>query len=484
MTLRTAVFAAIAVGLIAVIAVLCGSFYSRANHQQQRAEYRQQLAALQRDLDDARQQAIALRQRLRDQTLRETVRTPDEFLALFPAPFPQGDWRPAESHFEDCWFRSADGLRLHGWLLRHEQPREALLLVHGNAGNVTQRARTAQQLSERCQASVFVFDYRGYGRSEGTPTIPGLLIDARAARAFVAQREGMNETDVILFGESLGGAITVELAAEDGARALVLQSTFASFKEVAAAHYPALLVDALVANRLNSAAKIAKYRGPLFQVHGDSDRTIPLAQGRRLFDTANMPKTFLSLPGHDHNDPCRRPTSNTLKSTWRLSVIAEATRSRGRIHAFRHQRRPQRNAMKSVHLKHGDRSPADGRATDKLGAAPTKVPLPAMPARIEEPYLAACLGIDAGQVRSFVMIVGETSQGEIAEHRRAAVLLSHNMIEFVRNWREFLRQQTILAAISRSSPNLECQSITRGHSRCRPMTLERSPSLRVQDPEQ
>jgi len=95
----------------------------------------------------------------------------------------------------------------------------------------------------------------------------------------------------------------VDLAAEDGARALVLQSTFASFKEVAAAHYPALLVDALVTNRLNSAAKIAKYGGPLFQVHGEADRTIPLAQGRRLFDAANMPKTFFALPGDDHNDP-------------------------------------------------------------------------------------------------------------------------------------------------------------------------------------
>ena len=303
MTVRHAVFAAIAVGLTAVTAALCGFFYSAANYQQQNVKHRQQLADLQRDLDDARQRAIAVREQLRDQTLRETVRTPDEFLSLFPAPFPHGDWTPAESLFEDCWFRSADGLRLHGWLLRHNAPQEALLLVHGNAGNVTNRARAAQLLSQRCQASVFVFDYRGYGRSEGTPTIPGLLRDARAARAFVAQREGIKEPDVILVGESLGGAIAVDLAAEDGARALVLQSTFASFKEVAAAHYPALLVDALVANRLDSAARVKNYRGPLFQVHGAADRTIPLEQGRRLFAAANEPKSFVTLPGHDHNDP-------------------------------------------------------------------------------------------------------------------------------------------------------------------------------------
>jgi fermentation-respiration switch protein FrsA (DUF1100 family) len=298
MTFRTAAILAIAVGI--VVAVAGWGYSARVRLL---ADRERQIAELNRDVAEARQQAIALREQLRGQTLRDTVRTPDEFFALFPAPFPQGDWSPAEAQFEDCWFRSADGLRLHGWLLRHKAPRDALLLVHGNAGNVTNRTGAAQLLSQRCQASVFVFDYRGYGRSEGTPTIPGLLIDARAARAFVAQREGMNESEIILVGESLGGAIAVELAADDGARALVLQSTFASFKEVAAAHYPALLVDTLVANRLDSAAKIKNYRGPLFQVHGAADRTIPPEQGRKLFAAANEPKVFLALPGHDHNDP-------------------------------------------------------------------------------------------------------------------------------------------------------------------------------------
>jgi fermentation-respiration switch protein FrsA (DUF1100 family) len=260
------------------------------------------IAALRQQLDEARQAAVSHREQLRRHALDETVRTPDEFLALFPAKYPQGDWRPAEALFEDCWFRAADGLRLHGWLLHHDQPRHVLLYVHGNAGNVTHRAAAAQHLSERYQASVFVFDYRGYGRSEGTPTIPGLLDDARAARAYLAEREGVAERDVILLGESLGGAIAVDLAAGDGARALILQSTFSSLREVAAAHYPAILVDTLVANRLDSAAQIANYRGPLLQVHGEADRTIPIALGRELFDAANEPKTFVALPGHDHND--------------------------------------------------------------------------------------------------------------------------------------------------------------------------------------
>ena len=121
--------------------------------------------------------------------------------------------------------------------------------------------------------------------------------------ALLAQRENISEMDVILIGESLGGAIAVDLAASDGARALILQSTFSSLKEVAAIHYPRILVEALVADRLDSTAKIKQYRGPLMQIHGETDRTIPIALGRKLFAAALEPKTFIALPGHDHNDP-------------------------------------------------------------------------------------------------------------------------------------------------------------------------------------
>jgi fermentation-respiration switch protein FrsA (DUF1100 family) len=291
---------------VVIIAALTAALAAMFWRQRQLASalHRQsaEVAALLQQLETERQEFIAQRERSRRQTLDTTVRTPDEFLALFPAKYPQGDWQPAESVFEDCWFRSADGLRLHGWLLHHDQPRHVMLLLHGNAGNVTHRAAISEYLSKRYAASVFVFDYRGYGRSEGTPTIPGLLDDARAARALLAQRERVREQDIILLGESLGGAIAVDLAARDGARALVLQSTFSSLKEVAAVHYPPILVDVLVADRLDSAAQIASYRGPLLQVHGEADRTIPIALGRKLFAAAGEPKTLLALPGHDHND--------------------------------------------------------------------------------------------------------------------------------------------------------------------------------------
>jgi fermentation-respiration switch protein FrsA (DUF1100 family) len=260
------------------------------------------------------QRCIALREAVRQETLNSAARSPDEFLALFPAQFPSGDWQPAETRFEDCWFRSDDGLRLHGWMLRHTKPKAAVLLVHGNAGNLTHRAARAAQLSQRNGASVLIFDYRGYGRSEGTPTIGGLLDDARAARALLAEREGIQERDVVLLGESLGGAVAVELAARDGVRGLILESTFSTLRESAAAHYPRLLVDALVADRLDSATNIRNYHGPLLQVHGDADRTIPLALGEALHAAANEPKQLLVLPGHDHNDPLPESYLQSLDS--------------------------------------------------------------------------------------------------------------------------------------------------------------------------
>ena len=108
---------------------------------------------------------------------------------------------------------------------------------------------------------------------------------------------------MVLLGESIGGAVAVDLAARDGAKALVLESTFDRLPDVAAYHVPWLPVRWLMQTRLDSAAEIGKYHGPLFQVHGDADTIVPLEFGQRLFAAANEPKHFMLLPGHDHNDP-------------------------------------------------------------------------------------------------------------------------------------------------------------------------------------
>ncbi len=223
-------------------------------------------------------------------------------LIFFPSA--EGQWQPDWLAYEDAWFEAEDGVRLHGWFLPHENPRAVVLFAHGNAGNLTHRTLTVAQLRKRHGVSLLVFDYRGYGRSAGQPDEPGILADARAARLWLAQRAGVAEADIVLMGRSLGGGVAVDLAARDGARGLILESTFTSLPDVAAVHYRWLPVHWLMRTRLDSLSKIASYHGPLLQSHGDADRIIPYALGKRLFDTApSTKKRFVTIPHGDHNDP-------------------------------------------------------------------------------------------------------------------------------------------------------------------------------------
>lgn len=226
----------------------------------------------------------------------------DERLLFYPSKYPAGDWNPSGLKYEDVWFNAADGTRLHGWYCPADEARAVVLFAHGNAGNVSHRASLLRTLQNDLRLTVLIFDYRGYGRSEGAPSVEGVLQDGRAARAVLARRADVPEAQVVLMGRSLGGAVVVQLAAEMAPRGLILQSTFSSLKDVAAHHYPALawLVSA---DKLNSTAKIVRYKGPLLQSHGDADRTIPHALGRKLFEAAREPKRFVTIPGGDHNDP-------------------------------------------------------------------------------------------------------------------------------------------------------------------------------------
>lgn len=227
----------------------------------------------------------------------------EEALIFHPLRYPAGEWRPVGLVFEDAEFAAEDGTRLHGWFVPHENPRAVVLFAPGNAGNITYRTDRLRRFQRAMGVAVLIFDYRGYGRSEGRPTERGVLADARAARRWLAERTGVAETDVVLLGESLGGGVMVDLAARDGARALILENTFTSLPDVAAWHYPVFPVRLLMRSRLSSLDKIAAYRGPLLQCHGDADAIVPCALGERLFAAANQPKRFVTLPGHDHNDP-------------------------------------------------------------------------------------------------------------------------------------------------------------------------------------
>jgi fermentation-respiration switch protein FrsA (DUF1100 family) len=224
-----------------------------------------------------------------------------ERFVFFPARFPEGDWSPQMLDFQDVWFSAADDVRLHGWYCPAKSPRAVVLLAHGNAGHIASRAEWLAFLQRELCVSVFAFDYRGYGRSEGVPTIEGALADARAARAKLCELARVTDSQIVLMGESLGGAVAVQLAAEQAPRAVILQSTFSSLREIAQVHFRSL-AWLVPSGQLDSVAQIPKYQGPLLISHGQQDRTVPLALGRRLFDAAREPKQWVVLPAADHND--------------------------------------------------------------------------------------------------------------------------------------------------------------------------------------
>jgi fermentation-respiration switch protein FrsA (DUF1100 family) len=221
-----------------------------------------------------------------------------------PAKYPNGDWQPTSVLVQDAEFAAQDGTKLHGWYVRHAEPKGHALVLHGNAGNVTLLAETLRVLNRRHNLAVLALDYRGFGKSEGKPSEQGLYQDARAARKWLAAKEGIAETDVILMGVSIGGAVAVDLASQDSARGLVVSNTFTSLPAAAQHLWPLAPMNLILSTRMNSLAKIKEFRGPLLISHGDADEVVPFAQGQALYDAApSANKRLFTVPGGKHNDP-------------------------------------------------------------------------------------------------------------------------------------------------------------------------------------
>lgn len=226
----------------------------------------------------------------------------DRLFLYHPAPWEERDWaRLSGLPLEEVRFRAKDGPELFGWYLRAPRSSAVLLWCHGNAGNVTHRLENLRALYQT-GLSVLLFDYRGYGRSEGRPSEQGLYRDALAAYDHLVTHQHIDSERLVLFGRSLGGAVAGELAVRRRAAGLILESTFPSVEAVARFHYWGLPAHWLIGAEFRLVDRLPHLMLPSLVIHGDQDDLIPPALGKAVFDALKGPKTFYLVKGADHNN--------------------------------------------------------------------------------------------------------------------------------------------------------------------------------------
>jgi fermentation-respiration switch protein FrsA (DUF1100 family) len=200
------------------------------------------------------------------------------------------------------FFTTRDGVGLNGWFIPHRDAHTALIWFHGNAGNISHRLENIKLLHDKVKIHIFIFDYRGYGRSEGKASEEATYLDAEAAIEYVRKRLAVDGKRIILFGRSLGAAVAVEMALRFESRVLILETPFASIREMARSVFPLLPIAPLLQTHYDVLDKIRKISTPLLVLHGDRDEIVPFAQGKMVFDAAPEPKKFYTIIGARHND--------------------------------------------------------------------------------------------------------------------------------------------------------------------------------------
>jgi len=201
--------------------------------------------------------------------------------------------------FEEVYFNTEDGLKLHAWYIANNQAEKTLLFFHGNAGNISHR-RSSIEIFHNLNLNVLIVDYRGYGKSEGNPSEQGFYKDATAAWYHLLDERGVDASDIIIFGRSLGGVVATELAARSKPAGLIVESTFSSARDMANAMLP--LVSNLVFLRydFNVLEFIQQVNAPVLVLHSPDDEIVPFRLGKKIFNAANEPKTFVEMRG-GHN---------------------------------------------------------------------------------------------------------------------------------------------------------------------------------------
>jgi pimeloyl-ACP methyl ester carboxylesterase len=215
----------------------------------------------------------------------------------------KSDPRAMPAPLQEVALKTADGLRIHAGFCEQPQANRVLLYCHGNAGNLEQRASLMCKFRDTLECSVLIFDYPGYGRSEGQPSEEGCYAAAEAAYHWLTREQGIAPEHIIICGESLGGGVAVELASKRPHQALVLIRTFTSVPDIARQNVLLSSAPMVMVNRFNSLKRIGQCRSPIFIAQADHDRMMPFAHGEQLRGACKAPVQLYRLRGLDHNDP-------------------------------------------------------------------------------------------------------------------------------------------------------------------------------------
>ncbi len=218
-------------------------------------------------------------------------------LAFFPSRRLEATPADVGLAFEEVWLRTADGVAINAWWLPHDDARATVVFSNGNAGNISHRLEKLAIL-QGLGLNTLIYDYRGYGRSHGRPREAGMYADAHAAYDFVVTERHVPPGQIVAYGESLGGPVSVELARRRELGGVILEGAFTSIPEIARVHYP--LLAPLARMRFDALGGLPEVRAPVLILHSRNDEIVPFAQAERLLAAANEPKRLVALQG-GHN---------------------------------------------------------------------------------------------------------------------------------------------------------------------------------------
>lgn len=213
---------------------------------------------------------------------------------------------PSKTVVEEEKIATTDGNTIEGWWLPAADwtpEKGAVLYLHGNGQNVSTCGKALRNWRNELQTSVLGIDYPGYGHSTGTPNEQSCYAAAQAAVDWIEREKKVSARNLIVVGQSMGGAMATEMASRQRCRLLVTSGAFTSFPEIAQHHYCWLPARYLVRSRFDNFAKMGKMETPVFIAHGTADGTVPFAHGERLYAAASGLRRFYPMPGHGHSLP-------------------------------------------------------------------------------------------------------------------------------------------------------------------------------------